>query len=134
MATKKKTSAADFRMAEEKSKKKPLRADSKGRTGMGATKQKSTYESRTGIRTNKSLNNAQNIARSIAIGGFATTAGKAVVKEVGKKVTKSRTKSLQRQMSKHNSNLARTKMDPNARQAEFEMAWEKMIKQQIKRK
>lgn len=34
------TSAADRRMAEEKSKKKPVRADSKGRTGMGASKAK----------------------------------------------------------------------------------------------
>lgn len=41
MAAKKKqapkSSAAKMRMAEEKSKKKPVRADSQGRTGMGAS-------------------------------------------------------------------------------------------------
>ena len=40
MAAKKKPSAAQFRMAEEKSKKKTPRKDAQGRSGMGASKAK----------------------------------------------------------------------------------------------
>lgn len=47
MAAKKKPSAGQFRMAEEKSKKKPVRSDSKGRTSMGATKAKKSGMSTT---------------------------------------------------------------------------------------
>ena len=40
VAAKKKPSAAQFRMAEEKSKKKTPRKDAQGRSGMGASKAK----------------------------------------------------------------------------------------------
>lgn len=59
------------------------RTDVNGRSGMGLSSTRSTFESRTGIRQNKTLNNAQNIARSVALGGGI---GKAVVSAVARKV------------------------------------------------
>lgn len=58
------------------------RTDVNGRSGMGVSSTRSTFESRTGIKTNKTLNTAQNIARSIVLGGV----GKTVVSTVAKKV------------------------------------------------
>lgn len=85
---KKQASASSFRKKEEEGKAKAklqARTDSTGRSGMGATAPKSTYESRMGITTNSKLNTAQNLARSIALGGV----GKTILnKVVGKTVSK----------------------------------------------
>ena len=80
------------------------------------------------------LNKGQIAGALLAASAGGQSVAKSITTQVGKKVMKTQTKSLQRGMSKNNSKLAQTKMDPNVRQAEFEINWEKMINKQIKKK
>lgn len=99
MAAKKKpVSAAQVRKAEEVGKAKQkiqARTDSQGRSGMGASKSNSVKPGfyTTGQRTSSKLTDAQNLARSIAVGG-------PIIKAVAGKVAGAGAKKVVQQTAK----------------------------------